>query len=835
MMNSVSDLIDKFDTLYKDIDIEINKIQNSAKCQPQKYNFSENSSKNFKSDKNIEGILNAAKKINEDVKTIVGKKDKRKKNYQPQKSFMPPIWDEQKLNYYVQNILNDIMTSPVEETKEVILGTTENKPEGHERSTIYGENKNDAKKNLTRNVGTNIHFLIHGTEENNLNVKQNLGVMRMNRKTQTSYRNDLKIGVNKANEKLFPKKVERIVNNDESVNVNFKKHMNIPNTPQQLAFSATTFTSTNGHKKSTKSDDIIHVVDSNLVTDKTKQMSAVFLPVISIKSKCCIQKVYNFEVSPAVTEANRKECNKRNVKFFDLEKESKCIDSQEKASHIEHVEENTVKEATESKNTLINIQDVKNVLRHHKVNVDDGKIHIIVKNVREKDTKKKKIKRPKEFKKVGYKRIEKKNVLDKKKLPPDSNKNEKIKCEADSSSSLTDDDRKLCDILKFYGEMNEPKKRGNKDENILSHEDRYTTYPYPTNTSSNETHNNLMTNEVKNGNDLEYNNITESFQSIYKLIEATFQSNNVETKVYENEDENGVSEMNQVIKMSEENIKKAEMLLQKYQITKDEMYPFTLDKTQKSPHNSMTEKPKIFDVNHEVNSNSERRDKGDEYNANNSCHFKETSAQDMNEGSLMQCQNYATFTEELQHRMQRNIETSDMCIQTTSDKALQTDDNFNWKSRFYFKSVYDNYNNIDFDKSKVSSIKKIDKIPNVDENIDSSVPYNSIYSNDDEILKVANKFLRSIEKEKKKKNSAEHSFNDYNSQDLTELSSYRSTPLSDILFPNNMDYEISNESNSEKPVLSHYNVECTSSGGELLSLGEVKVSSSLSEESSIDF
>lgn len=721
MMNTVADLLTKFDTLYKDIDFEINQIKSSAKCEPQKHNFSENSSKISKCDKNIEGMLNAAKKIDEDVKAIEGKKVKTKKIYQPQKSFMPPIWDEKKLNYYVQNILNDIMTSPVEETKEVvILETTKNKPEDLERTTIYGENKKNAtEKSSTRNVGTNIHFLIHSTEENNLNVKQNLGVRRMNRKTQTSYRNDLKIEVNKANEKSFPQRVERAMNNDESVNVNF----NIPNTPQQLAFSATTFTSTNGLKKSTKSDDIMHVVDSNLVTNKTKQMSAVFIPVLSIKSKCCIRKIYNFEVSPAVTEADKKEFNKRNVKFVELKEETKCIDSEEKALHIKNVEENTARDVSESNNKLINIQDVENVLRHHKVNVDDGKIHIIVENVSKKDTKKKKIKRPKEFKKVGHKRIEKKNVLEKQELPISNENERKIKYEADSSSSLTDDDRKLCDILKFYGEKNETKKKGNKDENILSHEDRYTTYPYPTNTSSNETHNNLMTNEVKKGNDLEYNNITESFQSIYKLIEDTFQSNAVETKVYENEEENGASEMNQVIKMSEENIRKAEMLLQKYRITKDETYPLTLDKTQKSSHNSMTEKPKIFDVKHEVNSNSERRDKRDENNANNSCHFEKTSAQDMNEGSLMQCQNYAIFTEELQHRMQRNIETSDSCVQTTNDKALQTDDNFNWKSRFYFKSVYDNYNNIDFDKSKVSSVRKIAKISNIDKNIHNSGTY----------------------------------------------------------------------------------------------------------------
>jgi len=717
-MSSVTDLIDKFDTLYKDIDFEIKHIQNSAKCEPPKCNFSENCSKNMKCDKNIKGILSAAKKIDEDVKATVGKKVKKRKNFQPQKSFMPPIWNEKKLNCYVQNILNDIMTSPVEETKEVIpVETTEkNKPESIERTTIYGENKNDTKKIPTRNVGTNVHFLIHGKEENNLNVKQNLGVKRMNRKTQTSYRNDLKIGANKANEKSFPQRVERVVNNEESVNVNFKKRFNVPNTPQKLTFSASTFTSTNGHKKSTKSDDIIHVVDSNLVTNKTKQMSAIFLPVLSIKSRCCVQKIYNFEVSPAIIEANRKECNKRNVKIVELKRETTCTVPEEKASHSGHVEEILPKEATDGKKTLINIQDVKNVLRHHKVDIEDGKIHIIVEDARKKDKKKKKM-RPKEFKKVGHKRIQKQNELDKQKLPV-SNENAKIECEADSSS-LTDNDRKLCDILKFYGET---KKIGNKHENILSHEDRYTSYPYPTNTSSNETHNNLMTNEVKKGNDLEYNNITESFQSIYKLIEDTFQSNVVETKVYENDEENGASEMNQVIKMSEENIRKAEMLLQKYRITKEETYPLTSDKTQKSPHNSMTEEPKIFDANHEVNLNSERRDKRDDNNANNSCHSKTTSTQqkDMNEGVLIQCQNYATFTEELQDRMKLNIETSDSCVQTTNDKALQTDDNFNWKSRFYFKSVYDNYSNIDFDRSKVLSTKQANQISNINENINNS-------------------------------------------------------------------------------------------------------------------
>ena len=135
----------------------------------------------------------------------------------------------------------------------------------------------------------------------------------MNRKTQTSYRNDLKIGVNKANEKSFPQRVERAVNNDESVNVNFKKQFIVPNT-QQLAFSATTFTSTNGTEKLTTTDNIIRIVDSNLVTKRAQQMSAVFLPVLSIKGKCCKQEIYNFEVSPPVTEADRKEFNKRKMK-----------------------------------------------------------------------------------------------------------------------------------------------------------------------------------------------------------------------------------------------------------------------------------------------------------------------------------------------------------------------------------------------------------------------------------------------------------------------------------------------------------------------------------------
>lgn len=114
-----------------------------------------------------------------------------------------------------------------------------------------------------------------------------------------------------------------------------------------------------------------------------------------------------------------------------------------------------------------------------------------------------------------------------------------------------------------------------------------------------------------------------------------------------------------------------------------------------------------------------------------------------------------------------------------------------------------------------------------------TVSYNPIYSNNDEILKVANKFLRSIEKEKK--NSSENSFNDYSPQNLVETSSSRSTPLSDTHQTNNFNYETSNESNSEKPSTSHHNIEYTSSGGELLSLGEVKVNSSLSDESSIDF
>ena len=62
--------------------------------------------------------------------------------------------------------------------------------------------------------------------------------------------------------------------------------------------------------------------------------------------------------------------------------------------------------------------------------------------------------------------------------------------------------------------------------------------------------------------------MTENFQAIYKMIEDTFDSSfETETKVKSNTNgiDDGMKEMREVIRMSEENIKQAGRLLERFQ------------------------------------------------------------------------------------------------------------------------------------------------------------------------------------------------------------------------------------------------------------------------------
>lgn len=731
-MMSADDLLQKFNSLYSEIDCEIELLRKSQKSLVNKQQFEDflfKSVEKFSKNHNnyeVVNILNHAKKMDQKQKTITNIKIAKKNFIKNSKSIFPPIWDEKKLNIYTQNVLNDIFTNEISNEPDKSTETMLSKDNNDiicTRKTILNGNSNS--KMMTRNVGTNVRFLIQKTKENYFDENPNLCVKRVNKKIQTALCNDLKTKPCKANEKSFPQRIERVVNNEESVSVNFKDHYEISKMPQkhQLAFSATTFTSTNGQKISTKSDDIIHVLDSSLVTNATKQMSSVLLPVLSIKGKCSVQNIYHFEILPTSDDSlhNNKCNNEANIKFIELKYGTECTESKKENESDEIIKNSTAPDLTENRNKLFDMNDIKNTLRYYNVNIDDGKIHVVLENSKNMDIQNKRRKLRKKIKKkhkdftlIGYK-----GTASAKQEKLCANKNhENIQNEVDSSSSLTDDDRKLCDILKFYGKMNETKEKSNKDDNIFSCEDRY---PYPTNTSSNETQNNQnnLTNEVKLGNDLEYNNITESFQSIYKLIEDTFQSNLMETEVCENEKENGMSEMNQVIKMSEENIRKAELLLQKYKNAKGEAHPYSLDENQESCRNTMTEKPKIFFANNELNLYNDRQDKSDENYVNNSYQLKKEAVQQDVIYANDKCQEYAKFTKDLQEKLHLTIETLDSSVQTTSDKALQTEDNFDCKTKFYFKSVFDNYTNVNFDaqnnlpakRTEVFTFDSINNIP----------------------------------------------------------------------------------------------------------------------------
>ena len=201
------------------------------------------------------------------------------------------------------------------------------------------------------------------------------------------------------------------------------------------------------------------------------------------------------------------------------------------------------------------------------------------------------------------------------------------------------------------------------------------------------------------------------------------------------------------------------------------------------------------------------------------------------DNELVDCHNYKAFSNGLEITVAKKIETAESGNQTTDDKTVQTDGGNNWKSQYYFGNVYDkysNYNHIKFHPtppnhhnpffslkeqscncigcerrklrvsrltplpipakrtlftinspvkpSMYSSVSSLSTPPKI------SAPYNSMYSDDDEIMQAANKFLRSVEKRKNRNADSDFSSSERSSIDgkkfkrFSKSSSSYSTP-----------------------------------------------------------
>jgi hypothetical protein len=224
-----------------------------------------------------------------------------------------------------------------------------------------------------------------------------------------------------------------------------------------------------------------------------------------------------------------------------------------------------------------------------------------------------------------------------------------------------------------------------------------------------------------------------------------------------------MEQMREIIKMSEENIKRAGLLLQKYQRS-DEIEP----EVSKRQSTIQSDEPK-----------------SDEKTANV---LKDEQANEINQ----------TRRTDLAATKKETVESS---VQTAEDKNIQTAGNLNWKSRQYFGNVYDhfsNFNHIKFNQpplaharhnpfssplnpcecfgcEKRRSFQQVSSYQSILDSGKSSphrspfkvapttsklpAAYNPIYSDDDEVMKAANKFLRSVEKQKSRNSESEVSSN----------------------------------------------------------------------------
>lgn len=829
-MNFSDEISQKFSMFYGEIDSQMSRLRktdsffNQLSTQSDDVKMLHRIEKGEVSSKEVDELIKSAKEFGAELEGLRVKVAKRKIKSASMKSSMPPMWDEGKLNNYIESIIGEVFESSEGNEVRNSLNQVEDrklKPRTG-ASVVKPILKTEKSKISKRNVSTNVKFQIHQPKLDN-------------KKIQTQLQAPLK-----RKESIFPC---RIVNKDGSVDVTFGKHFeteteSMSATAQtDLKYSPMTVTSTAESIKSAEQyphtsdeDDLLSVVESRLATPDlkcAKQMTTRCLPVLSIKGSCSTQKIYQLEISPSRDiHLSNDENRHKNTKFAEF------VYQQSKPSSKVHYEapipaqpptENleNLNDENENQSNFFDARSVNRMLSECGIHLRDGKVHVVVEKsgIRRsnKKTRARKSLTPSTLRKsiddleeskkdAGDNEAEKINICDvdgasilvetNKKIEKEVQINE---IDSSMSSSITDDG-KLRQILKINRGGDERRKRSS---------DRHSSSDsYPTSTGN-------CDNSFRPQTPVDVGSaVKENFQSIYKLIEETFQPTQpAAADVNENEkeiDDDGMKQMREIIKMSEENIKRAGILLQKYQ-KNDEPSSNKIETKISTRHSAIlieaseTEKDEkstkviVPSVNRDVQGNND----------------------DMQEIS----NSYQTRTNE---STSSKKETVDSCVQTAEDKNIQTDGNLNWKSRQYFGNVYEkfsNFNHIKFDQSplpsarhnpycsplspckcfgcekrrsfqvlshqslldsgksppEVSTPEKISAFPKL------SVPYNPIYSDDDEVMKAANKFLRSEEKRRNRNTDSDvtssESSNNFTPQKLYtgENSSSISTPSSSLL------------------------------------------------------
>lgn len=836
-MSSLDRISERFSMFYDEIDTQMSRLRNSDSIFSQLSIQSDDAKLLNKLEKgeipmtDIDDLLKSATEFDAELKTYIEKNSLRKKVAQRKtknpsmKSKLPPIWNEPKLNQYIESIIDEVF-DPVEVTTEFqhVPPCQEKNEPAAQVSTVKPILKTNNSKSSKRNVSTNVKFQIHPP-------KQVVSTSVASHKQQKPPKSIKKIepfvqiqSMNTSSESLFPCRTERTTNADGSVDVTFKKSFKEPSgaktlqpqtVPSDLKYSPVTLTSTAGNNTIAKplcEGDVVDVIDSSLATVKTinaKQMTTLLLPVLSIKGSCSIQKIYQLEISPArdVHAIPHENEPKMNTKFVEMVFHSPA----KPAADVFVVHPAAEKEAPneihqitsdEAENNnpsnLFDIREVNRILNDCGVHLRDGKIHFVMESARKrkgnKRTKPKKSFKPSTLResvdelKQNHSEVGDNESREKKinicaideaaKQKRDEEINEK---DSSMSSSITDDG-KILQILKI-----------NRDGERCSRRSfRLNSSPesYPASSANNES----SVQQQIPITDAE-RSIAENFQSIYKLIEDTFETNvgaepTAEINENEREIDDGMNEMRAVIEMSEENIKRAGRLLEKYKAP-HELTSIKTSLIRKSAASSSGEVSSFEFKPHEKSKDVKVNEEKSEATFFHQ-EIQTSVALELNE------HNPTTFKVSLPEKSQRNV-TVEACAQTSEDKIVQTDGNLNWKSQQYFGSVYEkysNFNHINFNQPPIASARLNPFCSSIDScncvgcerkrkfqtnpvstqrySTDSgklssqltsftstsaspklSVPFNPIYSDDDEVMKAANRFLRSVEKRKNRNTASD--------------------------------------------------------------------------------
>lgn len=813
VMSSSEEILERFNMFYGELDNQMVRLGHSGSFLGQFSMHSDDAKilsrvRTGEASRDVDQLIKSATEFESELKGLRRKVAQRTAKTPSMKSNFPPIWDGEKLSHYIDSILGEVYDPceevPIDEQPVVIQKSPESKKkqEPTVRTVVKPILKSEKSKSIKRNVATNVKFQIH-SEKAAEDESQKVPSKKTKKKVQTVVQPQL--GLDASGGTIFPCCMELDEPKDGSVDVNSTKRIKTsekackprPQTaPSSLKYSPMTVTSTAGQKRSSKQqrptdDDVVNLIENNLATDDVegaKQMTARLLPVLSFKGSCAVQKIYQLEISPTHDVRSSVE-KKRNIKFKEFVHDPQSSAVHEPSTRPKSPAENSESSAVdveEDERNFMNVRDVNKMLSDCGVHLRDGKIHVVVESGRKRKSSKRARAR-KSFKPSALRRSIDEPEMTQTEAVDDERKkinictindhptreekaDESNEKDSSMSSSITDDGkiRQILMINRDYERFKRPSRKSSTSDS------------YPSSTGKFE-------NSAQPPTDVG-RSLTENFQSIYQLIEDTFEPIVVEPAAAaaekEKESDDGLNEMKETIKMSEENIQRAGMLLQKYQKPNQAVNErkqtalkeiITEDSVERPTTTTAAKKvlPKSID------------------DPELSKQFMQLRIQ-KNDEALETCSNYQTFTSGLADK-QRKVDTADSCVQTSEDKNIQTVGNINWKTQLYFGSVYEKYSNFNhirfhqppaktrreatctsldlcscvgcerkrnikiqamtspsfaMSSGKISS--PLTPLSSISASPKLSVPYNPIYSDDDEVMKAANKFLRSVEKRKKR-------------------------------------------------------------------------------------